>query len=74
MPRLSSTGQTRAELTLDAVTDLVYYLLDLGRENDDELGPGEIEAAIAAGEVSAEHMVTRFAQELDARLEASRGR
>lgn len=58
----------RADLILDAVTDLVDYLLVTGRENDDELGPGDIQAAVAAGEITQERMVTRFAQQLDAGL------
>ena len=58
----------RADLILEAVDVLVERLLVADRENDDELGPGDVQAAVAAGEIAQEHMVTRFAQELNARL------
>lgn len=62
----ADTGKPRADLILDTVTDLVDRLLD--REGDDELPTGTIEAAVTSGEITVEHMATRFAQELGARL------
>lgn len=62
----TDTGKPRADLILDTVTDLVDRLLD--REGDGELPTGAIEAAVASGEITVEHMATRFTQELGARL------
>lgn len=60
----------RADLILEAVDVLVERLLVADRETDDELGPGDVQAAVAAGEITVEHMAARFAQELGARLTA----
>lgn len=44
----------------DAARDLAYY----DRKGDEELGVGDIEDAIAAGEVTFDEIVTAFADEL----------
>ena len=56
----------RADLILSTVTDLADRLLD--REGDDELHTGDVEAAVASGEVTVGDMAARFAQALGARL------
>jgi hypothetical protein len=56
----------RADLILGTVTDLTDRLLD--REGDDELFTGDIESAVAAGEITVADMTARFSQALQARL------
>ena len=59
---------SKTGLILEAVTVLVEYLLVVGRESDDELLPGDVEAAVASGQITVEQMAARFAQELSAKL------
>lgn len=54
----------RHGLILEAVDVLVERLLEVDREDDDYLHPGDIEAAIVAGEILARHMEDRFAMVL----------
>lgn len=51
-----------------ATTDLAGALLYYDRKEDEELPRGEIEAAIEAGEITADEIVTRFSDELRAQL------
>jgi hypothetical protein len=54
----------RKELILGTIDDLVADLLFYDRKEDLELPKGEIEAALAAGEITAGEMVARFRAEL----------
>lgn len=54
----------RKALILDTVDDLVTGLLDYDRKEGGELPRGSIEAAIAAGEITAQDIVDRFAEAL----------
>jgi hypothetical protein len=54
----------RKVLILLTVADLVVELLDEGRCGDEELGRGDIEEAIEAGEVSVNEIVAAFRKAL----------
>ena len=56
--------ETRRDLILLTVGDLVSTLLYYGRKDDEELPEGEIEAAIEAGEITTEEILTHFEQGL----------
>jgi hypothetical protein len=49
------------DLLSDCVADLLYY----DRKGDEELPPGVIEAAVAAGEISIAEMVEAFGVALE---------
>lgn len=51
---------TRQDLILITVTDLATDFLYYDREEDEELGRGEIEAAIKAGELTVDQIVEQF--------------
>ena len=57
----------RADLIIEAVDALVDRLLVVDREIDDELHPGDVEAAIVNGEIAVERIADRFAVVLHAR-------
>ena len=61
-------SKSRRELILDTVSDLVSNLLWYDRKEDEDLPRGEIEAAIAAGEITVEEIVVAFAAELSGGL------
>lgn len=65
---MSETG-TRREMILDTVADLVADFLCYGRKEDEDLPRGEIEAAVAAGEITPREIVARFERELGAIVE-----
>lgn len=56
---------SRRKLIEATVSDLVGKLLYYDRKDDEELGKGEIEAAIAAEEISPSDIVEHFASELN---------
>ena len=60
--------RSRRELIDASVFDLVGALLYYGRKEDEDLPRGSIEAAIAAGEISARDIVDMFERELRDRL------
>jgi len=51
------TGKTRRQAVLDAASDLVASFLYYDRKEDEDLGVGEIEAAIIAEEISIEEII-----------------
>lgn len=57
------------QLILDSVSDLAKNLINYDRRDDEELPRGEIEKAIAAGEVTVEEIVTQFRAALMEELE-----
>lgn len=61
---LMDEEQMRGRLILNTVQDLVLDFLTYDRKDDEELGRGEIEEAIAAGEVTVEQIVSLFESEL----------
>jgi hypothetical protein len=56
---------TRAEMILDCISDTVGRLLFYDRKGDEELPLGEIEKAIASGEISVDAIVATFRSELE---------
>lgn len=56
---------TRRDLILATVGDLVGELLYYGRREDEDLGRGEIEEAIAAGEITVDEIVSRFREKVE---------
>lgn len=54
----------RRELIEACVVDLVGNLLHYGRKGDEELGLGQIEEAVAAGEITVDEMIALFAEKL----------
>lgn len=64
----STSGESRRDIILDATRDLVSSLLRDDRRDDEELGRGEIEAAIEAGEITAAEIARAFKDELEASL------
>lgn len=58
----------RRQYILNATKDLVGELLYYGRKEDEDLPRGEIEAAIAAGEISADEIAATFERVLRAAL------
>jgi hypothetical protein len=58
---------TRAALILDTVTDLVSMFMYYDRKEDEDLPRGEIEEAIAFGEVTVDEIVARFRAGVEAR-------
>lgn len=52
------------ELILDTIDDLVLDFVVYDRDDDEGLPKGSIEAAITAGEVSIEQIVSRFREAL----------
>jgi hypothetical protein len=57
--------RTRREIILATVSDLATDFMYYDRKEDDSLGRGEIEAAIAAGEISAEEIAAEFRRCID---------
>lgn len=55
---------TRRDLVLAQASDLPANFLYYDRKEDEELPAGEIEAAIAAGEVSVEEILAPLAEAL----------
>lgn len=55
--------QTRRELIIANVKDLLAGLMYYDRKEDEELGVGEIEAAITNNEITAQEIADVFAQE-----------
>lgn len=55
----------RREHILGKVSDLVACFLYYDRKDDEDLPRGEIEAAIEAGEITADEIVEAFGEELD---------
>ena len=58
----------RRDVILGTVRDLVGDLLWYGRKEDESLPRGEIEAAIVAGELTADDIAAEFATALKAAL------
>ena len=56
--------ETRKQLILDSVGDLVGDFLYYDRKEDEWLPRGEIELAISEGEISEKEIVDHFASEL----------
>lgn len=50
----------RKHLILDSVSDLAKNLVDYDRRDDEELPRGEIEKAIAEGEITVDEMIEQF--------------
>ncbi len=50
----------RKQLILDSVSDLAKNLVDYDRRDDEELPRGEIEKAVAEGEITMDEMVEQF--------------
>ena len=59
---------SRRDIILDTLADAAIDLVDYNRRDDEELGEGEIESAIAAGEITIDEMVQHFGAELYAAL------
>jgi hypothetical protein len=57
---MDKTKQDRLDLIKLTVEDLVILLLDEQRVGDDELPPGEIEDAIADGDLTTDDMAAWF--------------
>ncbi len=56
---------TRRDVILDTIDDCVTDLLYYDRKDDESLPVGDIEAAVAAGEITLEDMVACFSKALD---------
>lgn len=54
----------RTQHIANTVSDLVSNFLYYNRKEDEELPLGEIEAAIAVGEITVEEIVAQFEREL----------
>lgn len=63
-----SEGKARRKHIETTLDDLVSNFLYYDRKEDEELPRGEIEAAVAAGEITVDEMVERFAKGLNKRL------
>jgi hypothetical protein len=50
----------RKQLILDTISDAVTDLLDYDRKEDEDLPRGDIEEAVAAGEITVAEMVDCF--------------
>jgi hypothetical protein len=53
-------SKTRRDHILAAASDLAGDLFYYGRKEDEDLPPGEIEAALASGEVTLDDIVAAF--------------
>jgi len=62
-------AETRRERIMATVTDCVTDLLFYDRKEDEELGVGQIEEAVQAGEITKKEIVAEFSRCLGA-LEA----
>lgn len=62
---LKESGRTRRDHIAATVSDLVADFLYYGRKEDEDLPRGEIEAAIAAGEVTEDEIVDLFRRKLE---------
>lgn len=65
---VSEKKKTRREIVLDTVEDLVRDFLYYDRKEDEDLPRDEIEAAIEAGEITADEIVEAFKRHLMAGL------
>lgn len=61
---------TREEIIKKVIVDLVSDLLHYDRKEDEDLPRGEIERAVASGEISLEGMVATFREALESHLRA----
>ncbi len=58
----------RKKIILATVEDLAAEFLYYGRKEDEELGRGEIEEAIAEGEISVDEIVSAFRKIIESRI------
>ena len=58
--------KTRREKILDTANDLMGDFLYYGRKGDEDLDVGQIEAAIAAGEITVDEILAVFRKALEA--------
>jgi len=57
-------AETRRQLILDTVTDLVSGFLYYDRKEDEDLPRGAIEEAVENGEISWQDVIDEFSREL----------
>jgi Ca2+-binding EF-hand superfamily protein len=57
--------KTRRQIIETTIDDLVSNFLYYDRKEDEDLPRGEIEAAVAAGEITKDEIVERFRKELE---------
>jgi len=62
------TKETRRDLILGEISDRVADLLYYNRKEDEELPVGEIEKAIASGEISVDEMAAKFREVIEESL------
>jgi len=60
----------RRQIILDEISDRVSDFLYYRRKEDEELGVGEIEDALAKGEITVDEIVSHFKAELEKGLPA----
>lgn len=57
---MTNEMKTRRDIIMDAIETTVAKLMHYDRKEDEDLGRGEIEAAINAGEITVDEMVEEF--------------
>lgn len=60
--------KTKHDIITEKIPNLVADFMYYNRKEDEELSPGEIEQAIADGEITKEQIIFLFGQELSKRL------